>query len=160
MHQTIAAVGNQFINNTELIIKAIDDIDESSQFIRPDKKGNSINWVMGHITSTRFFLPTLLGSDIKCPFGEIYDQKKELLEDSAYPNLNELKKYWDTASKELIQKLSEASEETLLADIPFKLPAQEQNVRGTFCFLLVHESYHFGQLAYIRRLLDYSGVFG
>ena len=43
---------------------------------------------------------------------------------------------------------------------PWTKPGMENSVRGTVTFLAFHESYHLGQLGYLRKFHGLDGAFG
>lgn len=159
MHPSVKSMADLYAFHHRVLEMTIKGIQEEDQFVRPMNKGNSINFIVGHITSIRFAIARMLGDTIKAPWGDIYDQGQSVVENSAYPVLSELLVEWKAIADRLPSLLGRATEEILLAAPPFEGPGQEKNLRGTLAFLLTHEAIHLGQLAYVRRLLGYPQAF-
>jgi hypothetical protein len=67
------------------------------------------------------------------------------------PGKDELERAWREAGVLVRDALSGVTEATLSRSGP-RLPGSDGTVLGGVAFLLQHESYHIGQLAYIRRM--------
>jgi len=160
MHQTMTAVADQYKLNTMLFDKVLDGFQDSEQFTRPNDKGNSVNWVAGHLTSARFSVANMLGVEDQCPWGKLYEGGNGLMEQSKYPSLTEIKSAFKDISAKLEAKLAGASEDVLTKEPPWKAPGMEPSVRGSVAFMSFHESYHLGQLGYLRKFHDLEGAFG
>ncbi len=159
MHPSVKSMADLYALHHRILEMTIKGVQEEDQFVRPMNKANSINFIVGHITSIRFAIVRMLGEQMETPWGDIYDQGKPVLENSAYPVLSEILVEWKAIADRLPALLERATEELLLSAAPFEGPGQEKNLRGTIAFLLTHEAVHLGQLAYIRRLLGYSPAF-
>lgn len=159
MHPSIKTMADLYAFNHQILELTIQGIQEEDQYVRPMGKANSINFIVGHITSMRYVIVRMLGHDVRAPWGDIYDQGKKVLDNSAYPVLSEILVEWKELNDRLPSLFEKAGEELLTGPTPFEGPGQEKNARGTLAFLLTHETVHLGQLAYIRRLLNYGPAF-
>lgn len=160
MHQTMAAVTDQYKLNTMLFDKVLDGFQDSEQFTRPIDKANSVNWVAGHLASSRFSVANMLGVEDQCPWGKLYEGGKETQDPSEYPSIGEIKAAFKDISAKLEAKLAAASEDELAKEPPWKAPGMEPSVRGSVAFMSFHESYHLGQLGYLRKFHGLEGAFG
>ena len=84
----------------------------------------------------------------------------EAMASSELPSLDELKKAWEDISTKMNKRLEEVTEDELSKEPPWQPPVDEKTIRGAIAFLSLHESYHVGQMAYIRRLLGYDQLVG
>ena len=160
MHQSMTAVSDLYKLNTSLFDRVLKGFDVSRQFIRPIEKANSVNWIAGHLVSSRYDVASMLGVGDKCPWGNLYDMGVELKDSSDYPSLEEIKSAFVEISAKIIAGLETASEDQLSKEPPWKGPGMENSVRGTISFLSFHESYHLGQLGYLRKFHGLDGAFG
>jgi uncharacterized damage-inducible protein DinB len=140
-----------------MILKNFED---DRQFDRPLDKANSVNWVAGHIASARYGVADSLGIKAKCPWGNLYDRGAEVADKAKYPSLQEIKTVWKDISAKIVKGLQEATEEQLSKEPEWQGPGMENSVRGVITFLSFHESYHMGQLGYLRKIHDLDGAFG
>lgn len=146
--------------NTDYLHRAIRGIKEEDLTRRPEGRANSIRFIIGHLTSTRFSLARVSGLDLTNPWEEIFGRSSSKEPEQAYPSVASLVESWNEISEKMLVRLDGMSEEELSAEIAFKLPGPESTVRGAVSFFLFHEGYHLGQLGYIRRLLGYESLFG
>jgi uncharacterized damage-inducible protein DinB len=62
------------------------------------------------------------------------------------------------ALPKLSAKYAELSDAELAAEAPFKLPTPDPTLRGMIAFFAYHESYHLGQIAYVRKWIGGPGI--
>lgn len=160
MDQSIAVVVNIYKFNTGSFLRALEGIEQSDHFVRPSDKANSLNYVAGHMTASRYLLAGSLKLDEPQPWADLFSRGAKIEENSAYPELSEITEHWHQISSKLEKRFEVVTAEDLKAEPPFTVPGIEKTVRGTIAFLSFHESYHLGQLAYIRRLLGYDQLHG
>jgi len=127
---------------------------------RPGADANSMQWILGHIIASRYSILQLMGSDSNQPYGPLFSKNAEPKEPGEYPSVEELKESWNQAAKELNDRLEELTEGELEKPIERKFPGVDSTVMGGITFLHFHESYHIGQLAYIRRLHHQTQLVG
>jgi len=83
-----------------------------------------------------------------------------LSEHHSFGESEEIAGQWKIVSDVLMDRLNELTEDELDQPSSFNVPAGEQTVRGAVAFLHFHETYHIGQLAYLRKLFGYSQLAG
>jgi hypothetical protein len=57
-----------------------------------------------------------------------------------------------------MKRLDDLGEDGLVAPSPRSLPIPDKTIRGAINFAAFHESYHVGQMAYIRKWLGFPGL--
>ncbi len=138
--------------NTNLFLKALDMAEEKDLFDRPLGKANSLHWVAGHLTATRFTIAKMLGLEVEFPKAQLFDYGAEPQEPSTYPTIDEIVLGWNDISEKLKDQFEKVGDDVLAGKPPFEVPGVDKTVGGMVAFLQLHESYHVGQLAYINRL--------
>ncbi len=101
----------------------------------------------------------LIGTKEDCPWGTLFDSSITEADQSTYPDLNAIKLVWDDVSAKIEETLPGIDEARLAQPLPFKLPTKEQNVLSGLAFIMMHESYHVGQISTQRRLLGIDSLF-
>jgi uncharacterized damage-inducible protein DinB len=76
-----------------------------------------------------------------------------------YPGIDELVQAWDEVSGKLATSLASASAETLAEPVS-KGITLDGKISGKIAFLSLHESYHVGQMAYLRKWLGFGQAVG
>ena len=83
-----------------------------------------------------------------------------LFYDITYPTPEALLALLNDSATALDTSLSALTPEALAAPAPPGPPSQDGKVSGFIGVLAWHETYHVGQIAYLRSWLGLSGVFG
>lgn len=160
MHPKLEAAFNILKTDSFLINTCLKDLKEEDAYTRPNGTGNSLLFLVGHITASRYSIAKLLGVEKQFPWPEIFSRGVEVSDDTTYPKLTEVISAYDEISKITAEALESASAELLEAKCPFDLPASDGTILGAMGFFALHETYHVGQMAYVRRLLGYSQLVG
>lgn len=154
MHTSIAAVANLYKVNTELLSKLLDDLPEDQEFVRPDDKANSANWLVGHLLNSRFEINKFIGKESECQWHDLYCIGSKIQDKSVYPTISEMKPVWETISATLLDSISNLSEDALNEPNSLGIPNPDKDLRGLLAFFAFHEGMHFGQISYLKRLLS------
>jgi hypothetical protein len=107
-----------------------------------------------HMLDARFFLAGFLGAEAVHPFKEMFDRIESIDDIVSYPELDAVMKAWREVSDALLERFSRLGEDDLAAGAPLEFPVDDGTVLGGIAFLLEHESYHLGQLGFLRKLHD------
>ena len=143
---------NQYQASHRVLHKNLEGIRHEESLKALKDGGNCLNWVLGHLVSTRNLVLDLLGQSpvISAEQAEAYRQEGG--DPSRFLKLDDLKLALDR-SQELItagfQKLSSEAANT---------PAYGSTVGEMLAVLSFHEAYHGGQVGIIRRSLGHAGV--
>jgi len=132
-----------------------DDISHEESLISPDQGGNCINWVVGHILSSRIGILQKLGeSNIPNANKYLqYSRGSETVIDSSNAIL----------IKQLLKDLQESQEKlenalSNLSEVDLEKPIEKKTLGETLEFLQFHETYHIGQLGILRRIVGKEGA--
>jgi len=61
-------------------------------------------------------------------------------------------------SADLMARFAQLGDDDLAKSAPREFPVRDKTVRGMIAFLVYHEAYHVGQVAYVKKWLGYPGV--
>jgi uncharacterized damage-inducible protein DinB len=143
---------NQYQASHRVLHRNLDGIRHEESLKKPGDGVNSLNWVLGHLISTRNLVLDLLGQSPVISPEAAAAYRPEGGDPAHFLNLEDLKLALDR-SQELInagfQKLSPEAANT---------PAYGSTVGEMLAVLAFHESYHGGQVGVIRRSLGHEGV--
>ena len=158
-HPRIALAAQLFGVGDRLIRESLKDLTRDELFQRPGQ-GSHMFWIFGHLTNSRCGLLTMLGRPHEMPCRELFGRGSELTADAEYPELDVVHETWNKASQELQERLEQLTEEGLEARAPRDFPIPDKTIGGAINFLAYHESYHAGQLGYLRKWLGRGSVAG
>ena len=149
-----------FKRNQELLAKGMDGLTAEQWNVRPQDTGNSALWLLGHIVWARSRALKLVGFTWTKPWLELFARGSKPAEMPQYPAVGELLDAWQDLCSTFPATLEEIRHDALAAPVQQPSPSFDGTVGGMVSFLAMHESYHVGQLVYVRRMLGGDGVVG
>jgi uncharacterized damage-inducible protein DinB len=149
-------VSGMFKNNTGLVTKAIADIPHEKWVATPGDGSNPLLWIVGHTIWARGNVVRTLGSSWSLDWAKQFARGTAREDASKYPSPAEVSQAWGDVSTELTALLPKATPE--LWEQPHNPPTFDGKVGGFIAFLAFHETYHVGQIGYLRKWLGYSGL--
>ena len=143
---------NQYQASHRVLHRNLDGIRQEESLKAPKDGGNCLNWVLGHLLSTRSLVLDLLGEKPVISPEHAQAYRHEGGDPARFLKLEDLKVALDR-TQELInagfQKLTPEAANT---------PAYGSTVGEMLAVLAFHEAYHGGQVGIIRRSLGHEGV--
>ena len=146
--------------HTQSFDNALKGISETDAKKRIENKTNHIIWMTGNLVNCRYWLANVLGIADKDPNEALFKDAKALDEKLDYPSLESLKKEWHKVSKVLFQKLNTVTTEELHQPYDFGMNVDfiKENNLNMVGMCIDRESYLFGQVGLMRRILGYPGM--
>jgi len=156
MDSRVAPLHSIFQLNTRLFLNCLEDATDELARTRPNQASNSMAYVALHLHDARHYLAKYLGVAEPDPFAAITADAGGIDDIDVYPSLAEIRTAWMEVSLALenqFPQLTAASiDQPSPPDAP-DFPVADNTVLGGIAFLLQHEAYHLGQLAFLRKLL-------
>ena len=148
--QPLAALYNL---NTDLLLNCLDGLADAEAQRRLEAGGNSITFLAEHLTDTRHYLVTKLGQPLPNPVARYLADVRSIEEITEWPTLDEVRSAWLAVSDHLQAVLAGLSAASLAEPNVHRFPLEDTSRLGLVAFLAQHDSYHLGQIAFIRRQL-------
>ena len=148
-----------FKTNTDLFHRALKGIPPDRLLARPGDDSNHLLWIAGHVVVHRARILKILGQDWSAPWEGLFARGAKLTADDQYPGIDELVQVWDEVSGRLTPSLASAPA-AALAEPVSKGMTLDGKISGQIAFLALHESYHVGQMAYLRKWLGFGQAVG
>jgi hypothetical protein len=156
----IVGAAGEYARNSGFLPKVVADLTPEQWLSRPSDHSNHITWIVGHVIWARHAVINRVGGSWFCPGLEPFARSAKLGESSSYPTSDALLALWSDSATALDAALSALTPEALAAPAPPGPPSPDGKVSGFISVLAWHETYHLGQIAYLRTWLGQSGVFG
>lgn len=153
MHDSIVALHEQFMLNTRLFLNCLDGVDDDAALSRPGPESNPIAFVACHLLDARSYLARFVGAEYENPYQELFDRAQRMEELEEIPPIEGLRSAWHAVSTALSGRFPKLTAAELGRESPQKFPVNDETVLGGIAFLLTHEAFHIGQLAYVRKYL-------
>ena len=160
MDPALAAVAPLFRANDQLFHRALESVKQEDLLRRPHDGSNPLIWIAGHLMTSRVSLTRLAGERLENPWSNIFARGATVDSGIPYPEISEIVSLWDTSSEALMKRLNELDDDELSKPTSFPVPTGDKTKRGGIIFLNFHETYHIGQMAYLRKWLGYSQLVG
>lgn len=155
MDSRIVALADTLRLNTKLFRNCLESFNDEAASVRPSPSTNSASFVAAHLADSRFFLLRVLGAEVANPLAPYLGSARSIEDVKQLPPLGETLATWTTASHALRDRLETVTAAELDGPTSAPFPAAGQTMLGALTFLVQHDSYHLGQLAYLRK---YAGL--
>ena len=152
-------VAGIFKINTDLFKRTLQGIPPDRLLARPGDHSNHLLWISGHVVVHRARVLKILGQEWSAPWEALFVRGAKLGEPEQYPAIDELLQMWDGVSPRVLESLASVSPDALAQPIS-KGMSLDGKVSGQIAFLSLHESYHVGQMAYLRKWLGFGQAVG
>jgi uncharacterized damage-inducible protein DinB len=139
--------------NTDLLLNCLDGLSDEEACRRLEGRGNSVAFLAAHLTDTRHFLANRLGHPLANPLSRYLAQAASIDEIVEWPTLAEQRDWWRTVSRHLGAAVAGRTAEELCRPKVHRFPLEDTTELGLIAFLMQHDSYHIGQMAFLRRQL-------
>jgi [ribosomal protein S5]-alanine N-acetyltransferase len=139
--------------NTDLLLNCLDGVTDAEARERLPGGGNSIAFLAAHLTDTRHFLTRRLGHPMPNPLSRYLAQASSIDDIVEWPSLDEQRDWWRGVSRHLCQVVAGRTAQELRRTDVHKFPIGDSTELGLIAFLVQHDSYHIGQVAFLRRQL-------
>jgi uncharacterized damage-inducible protein DinB len=156
----IATAAQMYRQNDTLLTRSIGGLTPSEFQTRPSDTTNSVFWIVGHTVWSRSMALKFLGSMWTRPWLELFARGAKVEAPEQYPSLDEVLTAWKDVSAALAKAMEEVPSEAMTAAAPEKSPSFDGKIGGMVSFLAYHETYHVGQLAFLRKWLGHEGAVG
>lgn len=156
----IADAAHTFEFNAGLFKKGFDGLTPEEWLCRPNESSNHMLWIFGHVIWARGVTLKFLGVEYSRPWFPLFARGAKLDETAQYPTPEEANAAWEEVSASLAAALEGASEDVLSNPSPQGIPSADGKISGLVGFLAHHETYHVGQVGYLRSFLGHEGVAG
>ena len=158
MGTDIEFVQGMFKTNTELVKKATAGIQPEHWYRKPGDSSNHLLWVAGHLVVSRGTVLKGMGWEWSAPWAPLFARGAKPVAKDQYPGIEEIRKAWNEVSEQLTASLASVPADVLAK--PHDKPTFDGTVGGFVAFLAFHETYHVGQVGYLRKWLGYGQTVG
>ena len=156
MEADFTNIEGMFKTNTGLVKQTIDEVKPESWFQKPGDDSNHLMWVLGHLVWSRSNVLKILNQQVEIPSPKLFARGAQVASQDEYPSVDEMKRAWDEVSQKLSATLAGAPADRLNGSALSSPPSFDGKVSGNIAFMAFHETYHVGQLNYLRKWLGFG----
>jgi uncharacterized damage-inducible protein DinB len=157
-----APIATIFAINDNFVLQALKGLTHEELWKAPTDRNNAILWIAGHVVQTRAMLLNLLGEPVDTGWGKRFDRgapAARTAEANEYPSGSEIERVMSEITPRLYTKLASLDDTCLAGPAKLQVPGTK-TVGDELAFFAMHDSYHVGQLGYVRKGLGYPGLAG
>lgn len=146
--QLKAALARSQRRNQGILLKLLDGIDDDMSQVRLFPDGGNVNWLLGHLATSRDDALELLGAERLMDAGaeERYGYGSRPTSDSDPAPLASLLQALELANRRVLEELDKLDGARLAA-----VDERGRSLLERLEFMLWHESYHLGQVTLYRK---------
>ena len=151
---------------TDWYLSVLEGIKEEDGNKTVDGKGNSLEWLAGHLIIGRYRNMLRLGIQLDPP--ETLDlfinqsipppNAIAFNTNTKYPTLHACIEQWKVYAKIFPANLNSLDEGILQNEMSFSVASGGNTVEDALIFVVLHESFHIGQMSIIRKHLGYPAM--
>lgn len=133
----------------------LDSMDDEAMRTTFGRLGRCAHWELGHIVASRRFIGRQAGLEIPAvAWEEFFSPESDPTWNENWPGPEELLKDFGSTGVQILDAIEAFSPEQFQKQVPGLFdPETSEPLANQISFLLTHESYHMGQVGYIRSLL-------
>lgn len=159
-HPAIKPIAFIFAANDSLAERSFQGVAEADLWKRPTPQSNPMLWIFGHMADTRVRLLKILGDDFDPGWGDIFARGAALQDTAGYPSREKINEVSREVNRRLFAALGAMTDAGVSRPATRSFTNAVQTVGDQASFLTMHDTYHVGQLAYVRKALGLPGVVG
>jgi uncharacterized damage-inducible protein DinB/uncharacterized protein YndB with AHSA1/START domain len=159
-HPSVAPLALIFTINDSLASRAFEKVAPDDLWRRPTDRSNPMLWILGHMVSTRAQILKMFGDSFDTGWGDLFARGASLGSAGGYPTQEAVQAVSRDVNSRLYAALGRLTDADL-ARPALRTPTPAiTTIADQIAFLVMHDTYHVGQLAYARKALGHAGVAG
>lgn len=139
--------------NTDLLLNCLDGLSDEEARRQLAGGGNTVAFLAAHLTDTRHFLAQRLGRPLANPLSRYLAEASSIDDIVEWPSLAEQREWWVDVSRHVGTVVAARTADELRRQNVHRFPMEDSTELGLIAFLVQHDSYHIGQLGFLRRQL-------
>ena len=144
--------------NTRLFLNALDGVDDNIATSRPNESTNHIAFIACHLVEARHYLGNTVGHERSSPFKAL-EGARGIDDIQEFPTVDEIRSAWKVISERLSSHLATLGDADLEKELERPFPIEAGNTTlAAITFLIEHDSFHIGQLGFLRRFFGLDAL--
>jgi hypothetical protein len=159
-HPSVAPLAFILATNDSLAERSFQGVADGDEWTRPTSQSNPMLWIFGHMVATRVQLLALFGERFDTGWGDVFARGSALADPSGYPTRDAVQGASRDLNTRLYAKLALLTGADLAQPASRAFTPAVKTLADQIAFLTMHDTYHVGQLAYVRKAIGLPGVVG
>jgi hypothetical protein len=146
--------------NDSLAERSFQGVPDHDLWTRPTPQSNPMLWILGHKVHTRVALLKLAGGEFDTGWGDVFARGSTLENAVRYPDRDAVQGTAKALNAQLYARLATLTEADVAKPASRAFTPAVKTLGDQIAFLTMHDTYHVGQLGYVRKALGLPGVVG
>jgi uncharacterized damage-inducible protein DinB len=146
--------------NNNLIARSLDGLSDEEVWAQPSGSGNPIAWLLGHLTETRAGMISEMGMPFDYGWTRVFQRGSPLQDPRGYPTRDAIETAWKATHAAMRDAFASVTPERLAGPVTRRPAPGVENLADLIAFCGFHESYHVGQIGFLRKQLGHSSIAG
>jgi uncharacterized protein YndB with AHSA1/START domain/uncharacterized damage-inducible protein DinB len=159
-HPAVAPLALIFRVNDSLAERTLDKITDEELWRRPTDRSNPMLWILGHMVNTRAQMLAMFGEPFDPGWGDVFNRGAGLGDAVGYPAREAVQAVSKDVNARLYARLGALTDTELARPATRSPNPAVKTIVDQIAFMVMHDTYHVGQLAYVRKALGHPGVVG
>jgi uncharacterized protein YndB with AHSA1/START domain/uncharacterized damage-inducible protein DinB len=159
-HPAVAPLALIFSVNDGLAARSFAGLTDAELWRQPTDRSNPMLWIFGHIVNTRAAMLKMFGESFDTGWGDLFDRGAVLHDAARYPTRETIQGVAREVNTRLYAKLAALTDGELASPATRSPVPAVKTATDLIAFLVMHDTYHVGQLAYVRKAIGHVGVAG
>lgn len=151
---------NMFNANSQMFQAVANGVPEEKWLTRPAERSNHLTWIAGHVVIHRAKVSKMLGDTWSAPWEGLFARGGKLVDPAQYPTPAALRQAWTDVTAKLSTALDQLSPEISSKPVPHGTPSLNGTTGGSIGLLCFHETYHIGQMGFVKKMLGCGQTVG
>jgi len=147
------------LNNT-MVARGLEGLSDEEVWRRLAESGNPMVWLVGHLTEARAGMLSAMGTPFDCGWGRVFQRGSMLADRGGYPSRDVIQGAWRATHAAMRDAFSAVTPDRLSAAVARRPVPGVETLADLIAFCGFHESYHVGQMGFIRKQLGHSSIAG
>ncbi len=160
INSRITHAAQSYNQNARFLKQSVAGVSDEEWLRRPNDHSNHLLWIVGHVAWARTMLLARLEAPWTIPWMGLYARGKTCEAGPDCPSPQVVMDAWQESCTRIHDAMEAASEELLNTPVTQGPPTADGMLSGVVDFLAFHETYHIGQIAYLRAWLGHGGAMG
>src|SRR3954453_19609536 len=146
--------------NNALVARSLDGMSDEDLWRQLTGSGNPIAWLLGHLTETRAGLLGEMGAPIDYGWSRTFQRGSAFQDRAGYPTGAAIETAWKATHSGMRDAFENVTGAQLPAPVTRRPVPGVEKLEDLIAFCGFHESYHVGQIGFIRKQLGHSSIAG
>jgi len=147
------------LNNT-LVGRSLEGLTDEDIWRQPSGSGNPIGWIVGHLTEARSGMLSEMGVTFDIGWTRVFQRGSALEDRTGYPARDVIEAAWKATHAAMRDAFATVSADRLASPVTRRPVPGVEKLVDLIAFCGFHESYHVGQIGFIRKQLGHSSIAG